>query len=59
MALIDASEGFDSVRYDRLFDLIYKKCIPPIMLRTPRKVEHPGRTLAGLMVFFKEETFLY
>ncbi len=34
MALIDASKAFDRVRYDCLFDLLYKRSIPPIILRT-------------------------
>ncbi len=34
VALIDASKAFDRVRYHRLFDLLYKRSIPPIILRT-------------------------
>ncbi len=34
VALIDASKAFDRVRYDRLFDLLYKWSIPPLILRT-------------------------
>ncbi len=34
VALIDASKAFDSMRYDRLFELLYKSKLPPIMIRT-------------------------
>ncbi len=34
VALIEASKTFDMVRYDCLFDLIYKRSIPSIILRT-------------------------
>ncbi len=32
VALVDASKGFDRVRYDRLFELLYKRKLPPIMI---------------------------
>lgn len=32
-ALIDASKAFDRVRYDRLFELLYSRGLPPIMIR--------------------------
>ncbi len=34
VTLIDASKAFDRVRYDRLVDLLYKRSIQPIILRT-------------------------
>ncbi len=70
VALIDTSKAFDRVRYERIFDLLYKRSIPPIILRTimdmyeSQERKHPGRmsmviTLAALMVSVKEESFLH
>ncbi len=34
-AVIDASKGFDRIRYDRLFGILIKRGLPPIIIRQP------------------------